>query len=158
MKRKLIIILWLVSIVLGCQSRQLEIPEVVEPSVEPNLNLINENYVYVNAIVNNQEQILAVEMINPVEIINHSFLTKENIGEAITVYGILQRQGNNWILIENSKSKSRVTFFIEDSESFEKMFAKNAEKNVKVVGVLKDVKNAWQKTMLITSLEPVVNN
>ena len=133
MKRKLIIILWLVSIVLGCQSRQLEIPEVVEPSVEPNLNLINENYVYVNAIVNNQEQILAVEMINPVEIINHSFLTKENIGEAITVYGILQRQGNNWILIENSKSKSRVTFFIEDSESFEKMFAKNAEKNVKVV-------------------------
>ncbi len=158
MKRKLIIILWLVSIVLGCQSRQLEIPEVVEPSVEPNLNLINENYVYVNAIVNNQEQILAVEMINPVEIINHSFLTKENIGEAITVYGILQRQGNNWILIENSKSKSRVTFFIEDSESFEKMFAKNTEKNVKVVGVLKDVKNAWQKTMLITSLEPVVNN
>ena len=158
MKRKLIIILWLVSIVLGCQSRQLEIPEVVEPSVEPNLNLINENYVYVNAIVNNQEQILAVEMINPVEIINHSFLTKENIGEAITVYGILQQQGNNWILIENSKSKSRVTFFIEDSESFEKMFAKNAEKKVKVVGVLKDVKNAWQKTMLITSLEPVVNN
>ena len=158
MKRKLIIILWFVSIVLGCQSRQLEIPEVVEPSVEPNLNLINENYVYVNAIVNNQEQILAVERINPVEIINHSFLTKENIGEAITVYGILQQQGNNWILIENSKSKSRVTFFIEDSESFEKMFAKNAEKKVKVVGVLKDVKNAWQKTMLITSLEPVVNN
>jgi hypothetical protein len=38
------------------------------------------------------------------------------------------------------------------------MFAKNAEKKVKVVGVLKDVKNAWQKTMLITSLEPVVNN
>ena len=158
MKRKLIIILWLVSIVLGCQSRQLEIPEVVEPSVEPNLNLINENYVYVNAIVNNQEQILAVEMINPVEIINHSFLTKENIGEAITVYGILQKQGNNWILIENSKSKSRVTFFIEDSESFEKMFAKNAEKKVKVVGVLKDVKNAWQKIMIVTSLEPVVNN
>ena len=83
MKRKLIIILWFVSIVLGCQSRQLEIPEVVEPSVEPNLNLINENYVYVNAIVNNQEQILAVERINSVEIINHSFLTKENIGEAI---------------------------------------------------------------------------
>ena len=158
MKRKLIIILWLVSIVLGCQSRQLEIPEVVEPSVDPNLNLINENYVYVNAIVNNQEQILAVEMINPVEIINHSFLTKENIGEAITVYGILQKQGNNWILIENSKSKSRVTFFIEDSESFEKMFAKNAEKKVKVVGVLKDVKNAWQKIMIVTSLEPVVNN
>jgi glycerol-3-phosphate responsive antiterminator len=158
MKRKLIIILCFVGIVFGCQSRQLEIPEVIEPSVEPNLNLINENYVYVNAIVNNQEQILAVEMINPVEIINHSFLTKENIGEAITVYGILQQQGNNWILIENSKSKSRVTFFIEDSESFEKMFAKNAEKKVKVVGVLKDVKNAWQKTMLITSLEPVVNN
>ena len=158
MKRKLIIILWLVSIVLGCQSRQIKNPEVIEPSVEPNLNLINENYVYVNAIVNNQEQILAVERINPVEIINHSFLTKENIGEAITVYGILQQQGNNWILIENSKSKSRVTFFIEDSESFEKMFAKNAEKKVKVVGVLKDVKNAWQKTMLITSLEPVVNN
>lgn len=158
MKRKLIIILCFVGIVFGCQSRQLEIPEVIEPSVEPNLNLINENYVYVNAIVNNQEQILAVEMINPVEIINHSFLTKENIGEAITVYGILQRQGNNWILIENSKSKSRVTFFIEDSESFEKIFAKNAEKKVKVVGVLKDVKNAWQKTMLITSLEPVVNN
>lgn len=158
MKRKLIIILCFVGIVFGCQSRQLEIPEVIEPRVEPNLNLINENYVYVNAIVNNQEQILAVEMINPVEIINHSFLTKENIGEAITVYGILQQQGNNWILIENSKSKSRVTFFIEDSESFEKIFAKNAEKKVKVVGVLKDVKNAWQKTMLITSLEPVVNN
>jgi hypothetical protein len=158
MKRKLIIILCFVGIVFGCQSRQLEIPEVIEPSVEPNLNLINENYVYVNAIVNNQEQILAVEMINPVEIINHSFLTKENIGEAITVYGILQQQGNNWILIENSKSKSRVTFFIEDSESFETIFAKNTEKKVKVVGVLKDVKNAWQKTMLITSLEPVVNN
>ena len=158
MKRKLIIILCFVGIVFGCQSRQLEIPEVIEPSVEPNLNLINENYVYVNAIVNNQEQILAVEMINPVEIINHSFLTKENIGDAITVYGILQQQGNNWILIENSKSKSRVTFFIEDSESFEKIFAKNAEKKVKVVGVLKDAKNAWQKTMLITSLEPVVNN
>ena len=60
MKRKLIIILCFVGIVFGSQSRQLEIPEVIEPSVEPNLNLINENYVYVNAIVNNQEQILAV--------------------------------------------------------------------------------------------------
>ena len=34
----------------------------------------------------------------------------------------------------------------------------NAEKKVKVVGVLKDVKNAWQKIMIVTSLEPVVNN
>ena len=158
MKRKLIIILCFVGIVFGCQSRQLEISEVIEPSIGTNSSLINENCIYVNAIVNNQEQILAVEMINPVEIINHSFLTEENIGDAITVYGILQKQGNNWILKENPKSKSSVTFFIEDSESFEKMFAKNTEKNVKVVGVLKDAKNAWQKIMIVTSLEPVVNN
>lgn len=97
--------------------------------------------------VNNQEITL------PVTVSNHSFLTEENVGEAFSIVGELQQVENKWLLIENPKSKSKVTFVLEGFSSMENLLAENLEKSVKITGVLTAVDGAWSKTLSVSAIE-----
>lgn len=97
--------------------------------------------------VNNQEITL------PVTVSNHSFLTEENVGEAFSIVGELQQVENKWLLIENPKSKSKVTFVLEGFSSMENLLAENLEKSVKITGILTAVDGAWSKTLSVSAIE-----
>lgn len=99
--------------------------------------------------VNNQEIPLAVT------VSNHSFLTEENIGETVSIVGELQQIEKQWLLIENPKSKSRVTFVLEDFSSMKKNLTEYLGKAVKITGVLTAVDGAWTKTLSVSSIEVI---
>ena len=119
-------------------------PIKVEMTEEESL----ERIVFIDVKLNETNTKLPVSVLQ-----NHSFLTEENVGESVVVIGLLQKKDNNWILVENPNSRSRVTFYLEVSESFEKMFLAHDGKKVKITGVLTKVRNSWTKEMVVVALE-----
>ena len=67
----------------------------------------------------------------------------------------LQQIEKQWLLIENPKSKSRVTFVLEDFSSMKKNLTEYLGKAVKITGVLTAVDGAWTKTISVSSIEVI---
>ena len=87
-------------------------------------------------------------------VMNHSFLTEENIGENITIKGLLSQNGNSFILLENPDSKSRVTFMLTvENDSLKKQLSAQAGNIVQISGILTSASSTWQKGMKVLSLE-----
>lgn len=134
----LVVILIFGLVFFGCKSKN---------TLEESYEKTSESVVVIPAFVNNQEITL------PVTVSNHSFLTEENVGEAFSIVGELQQVENKWLLIENPKSKSKVTFVLEGFSSMENLLAENLEKSVKITGVLTAVDGAWSKTLSVSAIE-----
>ena len=112
--------------------------EIVETSKE---------FVFVDAKINEIDTSLQVE------VINHSFLSNDNVGESIVIYGELAFEEDVWILVENPNSKSRVSFVIENYMDFEYLLLERLGKTVKIVGVLTEADETWKKVISICSVE-----
>ena len=92
--------------------------------------------------------------IRHIPVMNHSFLTEENIGENITITGLLGKNGSSFTLLENPDSKSRVTFILTvENDSLKKKLSSQAGNIVQVSGILTSVSSTWQKGMKVLSLE-----
>ena len=112
--------------------------EIVETSKE---------FVFVDAKINEIDTSLQVE------VINHSFLSNDNVGESIVIFGELAFEEDVWILVENPNSKSRVSFVIENYMDFEYLLLERFGKTVKIVGVLTEADETWKKVISICSVE-----
>lgn len=112
--------------------------EIVETSKE---------FVFVDAKINEIDTNLQVE------VINHSFLSNDNVGESIVIFGELAFEEDVWILVENPNSKSRVSFVIENYMDFEYLLLERLGKTVKIVGVLTEADETWKKGISICSVE-----
>lgn len=112
--------------------------EIVETSKE---------FVFVDAKINEIDTSLQVE------VINHSFLSNDNVGESIVIFGELAFEEDVWILVENPNSKSRVSFVIENYMDFEYLLLERLGKTVKIVGVLTEADETWKKVISICSVE-----
>lgn len=139
MKKTLYILVLLLVIfcVLGCKSTKKEIETQAE---------------VLEVTVNEKEQLLIVK---PVEILidNHSYLGEINIGEEIVVVGVLSKEVDNFVLIENPLSKNRVSFLLEFDEKLETQLLENLEKEVKITGVFKNSISPWNKEMTVIKIE-----
>lgn len=112
--------------------------EIVETSKE---------FVFVDAKINEIDTSLQVE------VVNHSFLSNDNVGESIVIFGELAFEEDVWILVENPNSKSRVSFVIENYMDFEYLLLERLGKTVKIVGVLTEADETWKKVISICSVE-----
>lgn len=87
--------------------------------------------------------------------VNHSYLTEKNIGENLTVKGRLLKDENSFILLENAKSKSRVTFTLEfeETQDFSKDFISSLlNKEVEISGILTSVQSTWVKGIKVVNI------
>ena len=84
--------------------------------------------------------------------VNHSYLTEENIGDEIVIKGKIVKNGNNFILLENPDSKSRVSFALEfEDESLKGKLT--ASGIVQISGVLTSSESPWTKGMKVLKVE-----
>lgn len=132
-----LVLLLVIFCVSGCKSTKKEIETQAE---------------VLEVTVNEKEQLLIVE---PVEILidNHSYLGEINIGEEIVVVGVLSKEVDNFVLIENPLSKNRVSFLLEFDEKLETQLLENLEKEVKITGVFKNFISPWNKEMTVIKIE-----
>ncbi len=86
--------------------------------------------------------------------ISHSYLTEKNIGETVSVQGLLSQNGDNFVLFENSDSKGRVTFelTVKDKKIKEEL-KKQTGNTVKVSGELTAVPSTWTKKITVLKVE-----
>lgn len=87
--------------------------------------------------------------------INHSYLTEKNIGENLTVKGRLLKNEKGFILLENEKSKSRVTFTLEfeENQDFSEDFISRLLNNeVEISGILTSVQSTWVKGIKVVNI------
>lgn len=86
--------------------------------------------------------------------VSHSYLSEENIGETVSVQGLLSQNGDNFVLFENPDSKSRVTFELTVKDKKIKEELKNQIGNtVKVSGKLTAVPSTWTKKITVLKVE-----
>ena len=85
-------------------------------------------------------------------VVNHSFLTEEDVGETLTITGVLSGQKGNWVLTENASSKSRVTFVLEVPADLELELEQLVSEKVTVTGTLTNVFGTWKKAMKVASI------
>ena len=86
--------------------------------------------------------------------VSHSYLSEENIGETVSVQGLLTQNGDNFVLFENSDSKGRVTFELTVKDKKIKEELKNQIGNtVKVSGELTAVPSTWTKKITVLKVE-----
>jgi hypothetical protein len=84
---------------------------------------------------------------------NHSFLTEEDVGETLTIAGVLSGEKGNWVLTENASSKSRVTFVLEVPADLELELEQHVSEKVTVQGILTNVRSTWTKEMKVLSIK-----
>ena len=137
-----LVLLLIIFCVLGCKSTKKE-PETQVEVLE--------------VTVNEKEQLLIVK---PVEILidNHSYLEAINIGEEIVVVGVISKEADNFVLIENPLSKSRVSFLLEFDEKLETQLLENLDKEVKITGIFKDYITPWNKEMTVIKIDADFKN
>ena len=86
--------------------------------------------------------------------ISHSYLTEKNIGETVSVQGLLSQNGDNFVLFENPDSKSRVTFEITvKDKKIKEELKKQTGNTVKVSGELNAVLSTWTKKITVLKVE-----
>lgn len=101
--------------------------------------------------VTNSEKFGDVQLVMPIN--NHSFLTEDDVGISLEIWGELRFVDDEWILIESPDSKSMVSFILNDTERFEKILLENIASKICVHGVLTKVHGAWIKEMALVAIE-----
>lgn len=92
-------------------------------------------------------------LVAPRQMVNHSFLSEENIGQEFTIRGVLRHSAEKgFYLIENESSKSRVTFNLQVPDALSAQFESLTGKKVTVNGTLTEVQSTWTKTLLVTEI------
>ncbi len=85
---------------------------------------------------------------------NHSFLTEKNIGESFAIYGLIVKNGEDFVLIENPKSKSRVSFILTFEEDYLKeKVALKANVTAEISGILVSVESPWRKGLKVVDIK-----
>lgn len=98
------------------------------------------------------ETVLQEKALLPME--NHSFLKEENVGQSFVITGLLSfSESGNWILTENPKSKSKVSFVLEVPDELQKAFAQRKDNPVTVCGILTKVNGTWLKELKVESFQ-----
>ena len=140
--------LFLIFMFLGCATKNSFSGNVNEDfQMEAEIVETSKEFVFVDAKINEIDTSLQVE------VINHSFLSNDNVGESIVIFGELAFEEDVWILVENPNSKSRVSFVIENYMDFEYLLLERFGKTVKIVGVLTEADETWKKVISICSVE-----
>ena len=85
-------------------------------------------------------------------IVNYSFLNESNVGQEISLTGLLQGNNGNWVLIHNPTSRGRVTFILEVSENLESDLNNFVEKNINITGILTNASSTWVKHLRLLSI------
>jgi hypothetical protein len=99
-----------------------------------------------------QEKVVIEKNPTILTITNHSFLTEEDVGETLTITGVLSGEKGNWVLTENASSKSRVTFVLEVPTDLELELEQLVSEKVTVTGTLTNVYGTWKKAMTVTEI------
>lgn len=85
---------------------------------------------------------------------NHSYLSEKNIGERVSIVGILLNDNNYGLsLLENPESKSRVTYVLSSSKEILDKCYSLIGSSVTVTGVLTSVSSPWKKALNVESVE-----
>lgn len=99
-----------------------------------------------------QEKVVIEKNPTILTITNHSFLTEKDVGETLTITGVLSGEKGNWVLTENASSKSRVTFVLEVPTDLELELEQLVSEKVTVTGTLTNVYGTWKKAMTVTEI------
>ncbi len=99
-----------------------------------------------------QEKVVIEKNPTILTITNHSFLTEKDVGETLTITGVLSGEKGNWVLTENPSSKSRVTFVLEVPADLELELEQLVSEKVTVTGTLTNVYGTWKKAMTVTEI------
>ena len=78
---------------------------------------------------------------------NHSFLSEKDENKSFVVTGLLRQVDESWLLVENSKSRSKVTFILTVPMNLESEFFAKKDTIVTLQGILIKARNAWTKEM-----------
>ena len=128
MKKLVYVFFILMVVIFGCQSQKNVTPEIQNESVLQEKDLLPMG--------------------------NHSFLKEENVGQSFVITGLLSfSEAENWILIENPKSKSKVNFILEVPEELQEDFEQRKDKPVTVAGILTKVNGTWSKELKVEGLQ-----
>lgn len=104
------------------------------------------------SVLEEQEKVVIEKNPTILTITNHSFLTEKDVGETLTITGVLSGEKGNWVLTENASSKSRVTFVLEVPTDLELEFVQLVSEKVTVTGTLTNVYSTWKKAMTVTEI------
>ena len=104
------------------------------------------------SVLEEQEKVVIEKNPTILTITNHSFLTEEDVGETLTITGVLSGEKGNWVLTENASSKSRVTFVLEVPTDLELELEQLVSEKVTVTGTLTNVYGTWKKAMTVTEI------
>ena len=128
MKKLVYVFFILMVVIFGCQSQKNVTPEIQNESVLQEKDLLPMG--------------------------NHSFLKEENVGQSFVITGLLSfSESENWILIENPKSKSKVNFILEVPDELQKDFEQRKDNPVTVCGILTKVNGTWLKELKVESFQ-----
>ena len=104
------------------------------------------------SVLEEQEKVVIEKNPTILTITNHSFLTEKDVGETLTITGVLSGEKGNWVLTENASSKSRVTFVLEVPADLELELEQFVSEKVTVTGTLTNVYSTWKKAMTVTEI------
>ena len=128
MKKLVYVFFILMVVIFGCQSQKNVTPEIQNESVLQEKDLLPMG--------------------------NHSFLKEENVGQSFVITGLLSfSESGNWILTENPKSKSKVSFILEVPDELQKDFEQRKDNPVTVCGILTKVNGTWLKELKVESFQ-----
>ncbi|MCR4790319.1 MAG: hypothetical protein K5839_04495 [Treponemataceae bacterium] len=82
----------------------------------------------------------------------HSYLTEKNIGEKVTVTGLFLQNESGFVLLENSDSKSRVSFILEFDKKKKFQLSSYVNQKVEISGVLTSAESPWKKGLKVESI------
>ena len=82
----------------------------------------------------------------------HSYLTEKNIGEKVTVAGLFIQNGNDFVLLENADSKSRVAFILEFDKKKKFQLSSYLNQKVEISGILTSAESPWKKSLKVDSI------
>ena len=89
-----------------------------------------------------------------VQVASHSFLTEDDIGLELVITGQVSfnQETGVFLLTENSQSRSRVIFVIEENKKIAKKLEALVNASITVQGTLQGVFSPWVKSLKITKI------
>lgn len=85
-------------------------------------------------------------------VVLHSALSEKNIGSEFKIRGKLVESENGFILYENPRSRSKVTFVLEASNEIQVLLKEHVSEFITLKGTLIDVSSPWLKTLKVESI------
>lgn len=87
------------------------------------------------------------------QIPNHQLLTEDNIGETVTITGVLQRGEGNFFTIENASNKNAVNFIIYVPDEMLNQCEELVYKKITMEGILVAAPTKWKKEIDLVKIK-----